>query len=468
MAESLPLKSGRGRGVLAAVVLGSGVALLDTTVVNVALPTLERALRTGIAGLQWVVDAYLLFLGALLLVGGALGDSFGRRRVFAIGLGLFGAASAICGLAPTVEWLIAARALQGIGGALLVPGSLSILRAVIREEDQGKAIGLWSGLSGVTTALGPLVGGWLIQAVSWRAAFFINLPVVALALGVLLRFVPESRNEQAAGPPDWAGAGLATAGLGGAVYALIEGPAHGWRGATLAAGALGVVALIAFVLVEKHGRRTPMLPMEVFRSLQFTGANATTLAMYFALGGTLFFLVMELQRVAGYSPLEAGASMLPVTALLLLLSPWAGKSVLRLGHRLFMTAGPIVSALGLLALTRVGAGASYWRAVFPGVVVLGLGLSATVAPLTDAALSGAPHRLAGVASGFNNAVARIAGLLAVALLPGAAGLGNASPEAFQAGFVRAMWMCAGTAAAAGAIAFATIDRPPMPNTSRRT
>jgi EmrB/QacA subfamily drug resistance transporter len=459
MVESVALASPRGRGVLAAVVLGSGVALLDTTVVNVALPTLERDLHAGMAGLQWVVDAYLLFLGALLLVGGALGDRLGRRRVFAAGLSLFGGASAICGLAPTVEWLIAARALQGIGGAFLVPGSLSLLRAVVREEDQGRAIGLWSGLSGVTTALGPLLGGWLIQAVSWRAAFFINLPLIALALWVLLRFAPESRDEQAPGSPDWPGAGLATAGLGGAVYALIEGPARGWSGITIAVGVVGVVALVAFVLVEKR-RRAPMLPMELFRSLQFVGANATTLGMYFALNAALFFLVMELQRVAGYSPLEAGASMLPMTALLLVLSPVAGKWVRRVGHRPFMTAGPLIAALGLAMLTGVGAHAPYWRVVFPGVAVLGVGLAATVAPLTDAALSGAPRRHAGVASGFNNAVARIAGLLAVALLPGVAGLAGTagSADEFRAGVVRALWICAGLAAAAGAIAFGTIDR----------
>jgi EmrB/QacA subfamily drug resistance transporter len=331
MGEGLALGSARGRGVLAAAVLGSGVALLDTTVVNVALPTLGRALHTGISGLQWVVDSYLLFLGALLLVGGALGDRYGRRRVFAAGLALFGGASAICGLAPGVEWLIAARALQGIGGALLVPGSLSLLRAVIREEDQGKAIGLWSGLSGVTTALGPPVGGWLIESVNWRAAFFINLPVIALALGALFRFVPESRDEQAPRSPDWAGAALVTVGLAGVVFALIEGPATAWSGTTIGAGVLGVAALFAFVLAERRSR-APMLPMGLFRSLQFSGANATTLALYFALGGMLFFVVMELQRVSGYSPLAAGASTLPLTALLLVLSPirggpWGGSGI---------------------------------------------------------------------------------------------------------------------------------------------
>jgi len=459
MPDPLPLSSARGRGVLAATVLGSGVALLDGTVVNVALPSLERALHTGIVGLQWVLDAYLLFLGVLMLVGGALGDLFGRRRVFALGLSLFGIASGACGLAPGAGWLIAARAAQGMAGALLVPGSLSILRTVIREDDQGKAIGLWSGLSGVSTALGPLLGGWLIEAISWRAAFFLNLPLVALSLYALVRFVPESRDEEASRSLDWAGAALATAGLGGAIYALIEGPARGWSGVAVAAAAGGAAALLAFVFVEKH-KRAPMLPMELFRSLQFSGANAVTLGLYFAMGGALFFLVLELQRVAGYSPLAAGASMLPVTVLLLLLSPLAGKSVARLGHRGLMAAGPIIAAAGLWMLAGIGAAAPYWRHVFPGVMVLGLGLALTVAPLTDAVLSGAPARHAGLASGFNNAVARLAGLLAVALLPGLAGVsGLETPAgAFHEGFARAMRACAGMAAAAGAAAFLTIDR----------
>lgn len=438
---------------LAGAVLGSGVALLDTTLVNVALPALEQSLHTGIAGLQWVIDAYLLFLGALMLVGGALGDRFGRRRVFVIGLSFFGSASAICAAAPTIQWLIAARALQGIGGALLVPGSLSLLRAVIREEDQGRAIGLWSGLSGVSTAVGPLAGGWLIEVVGWRAAFLVNIPLVAVALWALMRSAPESRDAAAPRSIDWPGAVLATTGLGLTAFASIERRSQ-WL------GLVGLVAFVGFVVVERR-RPAPMLPMTLFRSPQFSGANAVTLGLYFALSGSIFFLMIELQRVAGFSPLAAGASLLPITVLLFLLSPVAGRAIGRFGHRVFMTAGPIASAVGLAMLTQVGRDASYWSAVFPGVVVLGLGVACTVAPLTEAALTAAPPRHAGVASGFNNAVARVAGLLAVALVPGAVGLPigpDLSTEAFAAGFARAMWVCAGGAAVSGAVAFATIDR----------
>ncbi|MCA1826511.1 MAG: MFS transporter [Myxococcales bacterium] len=438
---------------LAGAVLGSGVALLDTTLVNVALPALERSLHTGIEGLQWVVDAYLLFLGALMLVGGALGDRFGRRRVFAIGLSFFGGASAVCAAAPTIEWLIAARALQGMGGALLVPGSLSLLRAVIREEDQGRAIGLWSGLSGVSTAVGPLAGGWLIEVAGWRVAFVINLPLVAVALWALLRSAPESRDARAPRSIDWPGALLATFGLGLMAFASIERRNVGL-------GLLGLVAFVGFVIVERRSA-APMLPMTLFRSPQFSGANAVTLGLYFALSGSVFFLMIELQRVAGYWPLAAGASLLPITVLLFLISPLAGRGIQRFGHRVFMTAGPIASAAGLAMLTRVGKDAAYWSGVFPGVVVLGLGVACTVAPLTEAALTAAPPEHAGVASGFNNAVARVAGLLAVALVPGAVGLPigpKLSPDAFASGFARAMWVCAAAAAVSGGVAFASIDR----------
>ncbi|MBX5483264.1 MAG: DHA2 family efflux MFS transporter permease subunit [Myxococcaceae bacterium] len=457
---ALPLRSPHGRGVLTTAVLGSGVAFLDTTVVNVALPTLERALGTGMSGLQWVVDAYLLMLSALLLVGGALGDRFGRRRVYSAGLLLFGIASALCGLSNRMDALIAARALQGVGGALLVPGSLSLIRAVIREDDQGRAIGLWSGLSGVTTAIGPLAGGWLIEVVSWRAAFFINLPLIAVALWALHHFCPESRDEEAKAKLDVAGAALATLGLGGAVFALIEGPARGWTGPFIAAAAASAVTLVAFLILE-HRRAAPMLPLSIFRSLQFVGANATTLGMYFALGGATFFVVIHLQRSAGYSPLAAGASLFPLTVLMLVLSPVAGRLTRRWGHRGLMTAGPLIAACGLLLFTRIGRAETWWTGVFPGASVLGLGLATTVAPLTDAALSGAPRRHAGIASGVNNAVARIAGLLAVAVLPGAVGwqqAATAEAASIALGFDRAMWTCAALSALAGLLAFLTIDR----------
>lgn len=457
----IALSSSRGRGVLAATVLGSGVAFLDTTVVNVALPTLQRELHTSMSGLQWTIDAYLLTLSALLLVGGALGDRYGRRKLYAIGLVVFALASASCGLAPTIEVLIVSRLVQGVGGAMLVPGSLSLLRGVLRDEDVGRAIGLWSGLSAVTTALGPMAGGWLIDTVSWRAAFLINLPLIALALWTLLHFSPESRDEEAPPTPDGWGGLLATVGLSGSVYALIEGPARGWGGWTLLAGGLGVLALAAFLWVEAHVEH-PMFPLRLLRALQFTGANSATLAVYFALNGALFFVVQQLQRVSGYSATWAGASMLPMTVILAVFSPRVGRLVAKTGHRIWMTMGPIIAAVGLALFTRVGANGSYWTEVLPAVCVLGFGMAATVAPLTDAALTGAPQRLAGMASGVNNAVARLAALLAVALLPWAAGLSGGAqgeaPAAFNAGFSRAMWISAVAAVVGGLISFATIDR----------
>ena len=463
MSEAQPqiaLSSARGRGVLFAAVVGSGIAFLDTTVVNVALPTLGRELHVGMAGLQWTVDAFLLTLGALLLVGGALGDRYGRRRVFVIGLIWFTLASACCGFAPNVGLLIAARMLQGVGGALLVPGSLALMRAVYREADQGRAIGLWSGLAGVTTALGPVLGGWLIGAWSWRLAFFINVPLGALGVWAALHFVPESRDETATAAPDLWGALLATVGLAGLVYALIEGPARGWQVLAIVSGGVGTAAFLAFFALEARSR-APMLPLGIFRSLQFTGANLTTLAVYFALSGALFLAVIELQRVLGYSPLEAGAAMTPITVLMLLLSPVAGRATLKVGHRGPMTLGPLIAGAGLLLLSRVEAGSGYLSTVLPGVGVLGLGLSITVAPLTDAVFQGAPQRHAGVASGVNNAVARIAGLLAVALLPWAGGIADTdavSKEAFTVGFHRGMWLSALACVLGAAVAFLTIER----------
>ncbi len=433
------LATARGRGILAATVLGSGVAFLDTTVVNVALPTLARDLHAGMAGLQWTVDAYLLSLSALLLVGGALGDLHGRRRVFVIGLVWFATASALCGLAPSIWLLVFARALQGVGAALLVPGSLALLRSSFVEEDQAQAIGAWAGLSGVTTALGPLVGGSLLSTLgpgSWRIIFFLNLPLAALAVFFALRCVPETRGKRR-GPLDLAGALCAVVGLGCLVGALIEGPSLGFRRPpVLGAAALGVAALLVFFLLESR-RPNAMLPLSLFRSRQFSGANGTTLAVYFALGGAMFFLALELQSVLGYSPLAAGAALLPITLLLLTLSSPAGKLAGRFGFRPLMTAGPICAGLGLLLLSRVGPGASYLGAVLPGVIVLGLGLSLTVAPLTAAVVSGADPAHAGIASAVNNAVARLANLLAVALLP----ILGAGAD-LDLGFHRALWASA--------------------------
>ena len=446
------LRTARGRGILLATVLGSGIAFLDSTVVNVALPVLGRDLHAGMAGLQWTVDAYLLTLTSLLLLGGSLGDALGRRKAFVAGLGWFTIASMACGLAPSIGALVAARALQGAGAALLVPGSLAVLRASFAEDEQGQAIGAWAGLSGVTAALGPLLGGWLITAWSWRVIFFLNLPLAAAATWAALRCVPESRT---AGPVriDVPGAATATLGLGGCVYALIEAPAHG--PGVAAAAALGAACLAAFVWIEARSPN-PMLPLDLFRSRQFSGANAATLAVYFALGGATFLLIIHLQTVVGYSPLEAGAALTPITLLLLVLSPVAGKLASRVGYRTPMTAGPLIAAAGVALLARVGRDSSYVSEVLPGTAVLGLGLAATVAPLTTAVLAGASERHAGVAAAVNTAISRLAGLLAVALLPLLAGIAAANGGSLAAGFPRAMWICAAACAAGGLCALLTL------------
>ena len=444
-----------GRGVLAAAVLGSGVAFLDATVVNVALPAIGEDLDAGLTGLQWVLDGYLLTLGALLLLGGSLGDLFGRRRVFVVGLGAFSAASVLCGLAPSAGFLVGARVLQGVGGALLVPGSLAILSASFRAEDRSEAVGAWSGLAGVTTALGPFAGGWLVDAVSWRLVFLVNLPVAAVAAAIALRYVPESRDPDVGGHPDWAGALLATVGLAGIVFALIErsGPA------VVPAAIVGVAALVAFPLVERRKAR-PLVPPSLFRSRQFLGTNLTTLAVYAALGGALFLVALDLQTVLGYSALEAGAAMLPITVILLALSARAGRLAQRTGPRLPLTIGPAVAGLGLLLLSGLGPGDHYLTGVLPGVAVLGLGMAATVAPLTSAVLGAVDEQHVGVASGFNNAVARVGGLLAVAVLPGLAGV-TAGPG-FHDGVVTALRISAGLAAAGGLCSLLLVGRAAVP------
>jgi EmrB/QacA subfamily drug resistance transporter len=459
-AAPLRARTPAGRGALFAVVLGSGVAFLDQTVVNVALPAMGRGLHMGLPGMQWTVDSYLLTLGALLLVGGSLGDRHGRRRVFTVGLVWFAIASAVCGLAPSWPLLVAARALQGVGAAMLVPGSLALLRSSFHEDDQSQAVGVWAGFSGVTSAAGPLLGGWLVQAVSWRAVFLINLPVVALALWATARWLPESRDEQSPPRPDLPGAIAATAGLGGLVFALIEGAQVGWtHPMVVAAWVVGAVGVVAFPAVEARSPY-PMLPLSLFRARRFAGANLTTLAVYFALGGAIFLLVLELQTVHGYSPLAAGASLTPITVILLALSPPAGRLSRRIGPRGPMTVGPLVAAIGLALLAGLGAGGSYAREVLPGVLVLGLGLGATVAPLTSAALEAVEPRHAGIASGVNNAVARVAGLLAVALLPLAGRLLTAAPSMNAAAFTAALRVAAAVCALGGAIAFATMGARP--------
>ncbi|OBJ45814.1 MFS transporter [Mycolicibacterium mucogenicum] len=452
--------SAAGRWVLAATVLGSGMAQLDATVVNVALPAIGQDLNAEVGGLQLVVSAYSVTLAALILLSGSLGDRLGRKRVFVVGVAWFTVASAICAVAPNAEMLIAARALQGIGGALLTPGSLAIIQSVFMPTDRAKAIGAWSALGGVAAAIGPLLGGYLVQAINWRAIFLINVPLGCLVAWLAVRHVPESRDPSAAGHLDYAGATTATAGLAGVTYAVVGGPNRGWDSpVVLAAGVLGGIALVAFVAIERRSAN-PMLPLGIFSSRQFTSANAVTFVVYTALGGVFFLLVVVLQTGLGYSPVAAGAATLPVTAIMLALSSASGALAQRIGPRLPLTIGPLVIAAGMVLMTRIGPGASYSTVVLPAVVVFGLGLAATVAPVTAAALAAADERHAGVASGVNNAVARTAGLLAVALLPPLSGLtGDAfrSPAAITAGFHSAMLISAGLAALGGALAFATIS-----------
>ncbi len=403
------------RSTLVAMILCSGIVFLQSTVINVALPALGRDLDTGLSGLQWVVDGYSLTLAALLILGGSLGDRFGRRRVMTIGLSGFGATSVACGLAPTTSWLVGARVLQGVAGALLVPGSLAMIRAVYTERaSRGEAIGQWAGWSGIVTVIGPPMAGWLVDNLSWRWVFFLVVPLVSVTIWLMVTRVPETRSERPPERLDWPGAALATVGLGGIIYGLIEGPVVGWTTPGVLAGLMGgAISLGVFPVVE-YRRRYPMLPLELFTSRNFTGANLTTLGVYFALQGATFFVVLYLQNVMGYSALAAGFVLAPITLLLLLLSPVFGRFSGRHGARLPMTVGPLVSAGGLILLSRLHPGASFFSDVLPAVGVLGLGLSATVAPLTDTVMSAVSDEHSGIAAAFNNAVSRVAGLLAVA------------------------------------------------------
>jgi EmrB/QacA subfamily drug resistance transporter len=451
----------RGRWVLAASILGSGMAALDATVVGIALPAIGREFGVGVSALQWVVNAYTLALAGLLLLGGTLGDRYGRRRVYVLGAVWFGVTSALCGLAPSAPVLIAARALQGAGAALLMPGSLSILQASFVEDDRARAIGAWSGLGGVATAAGPFLGGWLIEAVSWRLVFFINLPLTLLVL-LAARHVPESRAPGPRGRLDLAGAGTVTAGLAGLTFGLIEGSVLGWTSpAVVGSLAAGVVLLGCFLLIEARAA-DPLLPLGVFGSRQFSAANAVTFVVYAALGGVLFLLPVMLQQVAGYSPLAAGTALLPVTVLMLALSARSGALAARIGPRLQMSVGPVLVAAGLALLARIGTGGDYLTEVLPAVVVFGLGLAVTVAPLTATALSAAPVEHSGVASAVNNDVARVAQLIAVAVLPPLAGITGASyehPAEFAAGFRTAVFIAAGACLVGGALAALTIRNP---------
>ncbi|MGH9039436.1 MAG: MFS transporter [Acidimicrobiia bacterium] len=442
-----------GRWLIVAAVLGSGMAFLDATVVNVALPAIRSDLGMGATGLQWTVDAYLVTLSALVLLGGSLGDLYGRRRVFIAGLGGFVAASVLCGLAPSAGALIAARALQGAAAAFLVPGSLALISASFHPDDRSGAVGAWSGLAGLAGAAGPFLGGWLVDSGSWRLVFLLNLPLAAAAAWITVRHVPETR-AAGAHTPDLAGAAAVTAGIAGLTYALIEGPA---RGGVLpaAAGVIGLLGLVAFLAIERRVAN-PMLPLDLFRSPQFTGANLTTFAVYFGLGGAIFLLVLHLQLSLGYPALQAGASLLPFTVIMLVLSARIGHLARRTGPRLPMTAGPLMTGAGLMLMARVGPGDAYLGAVLPAVAAFGLGMTITVAPLTSAVLAASDERNVGVASGVNNAVARLAGLVAVAVLPALTAIDPENPATVAAGFPEAMWVCAAACAAGGVAAFLTI------------
>ena len=434
--------------------------MIDSTVVNVALAHIGAEFDAGFVALQWTVNAYTLTLASLILLGGSLGDHFGRRRIFVIGVVWFAVASLLCGLSPNVETLIVARALQGIGGALLTPGSLALISASFHGPDRAAAVGAWSGLAGIAGAIGPFLGGWLVEW-NWRAVFLINLPLAVLVVVVALRHVPESRDTEAVPGLDISGTALAVLGLAGLTYSLTGLSERGAAPDLIVGLVVGILALVAFVMVERRSHH-PLVPPELFRNSTFSATNAVTLLIYAANGVVFLLLVLQLQTVAGFSPLAAGTSLLPVTVIMLAFSARAGALAGRIGPRLPLTIGPLISAAGLLLMLRIGADASWLTDVLPAVVVFGAGLALTVAPLTATVLDSAPDRYAGSASGVNNAVARAAGLLAVAVIPGVAGIRGddyADPASLDAGFRAAMMIGSALLVGASLLAFAVVRRP---------
>jgi EmrB/QacA subfamily drug resistance transporter len=458
------LTSPAGRWTVAAAILSSGTVFVESTVVTVALPSVGRDLGLALEGLQWVMNSYLLTLSALMLLGGSLGDLFGHRRVLMVGLTGFTAASVGAALAPSAALLLIVRLLQGAAGAILVPNTLALINATIDEGDRSAAIGRWSAWSAVSTALGPLVGGWLVDTWSWRWVFAVPVPFGLLALWIAARRVsagPARAAGAAARQVDLAGATLATLGLAALTWALISEPERGWADALILTAAIGGVALLGGFVLQERRTSDPMLPLALFRSRQFTGANIVTLLVYSALGGLFFLLMLQLQNVLGYRALRAGASLLPLNALMLAISPTAGRVGQRVGPRWPIGVGALVAGVGMLLLSRVQTGASYVGTVLPALIVFGLGLSVLVAPLTAAVLGAVEQGKGGIASGVNNAVARLAGLLATAALPLAAGMGamrDPAGAAYGAGFARAMQIAGGLCFAGALVAFVTIRR----------
>ncbi|MGW2644072.1 MFS transporter [Streptomyces sp. NPDC001393] len=453
------LSSSQGKWILLTTVLGSSMALLDSTVVNVALPRIGQDLGASLAALQWTVNAYMVTLAGLILLGGSLGDHYGRRKIFVLGVVWFAAASLLCGLSPNPPVLIAARALQGIGGALLTPGSLAIIQSSFHRDDRSRAVGLWSGFGGIGAAVGPFLGGWLVTGPGWRWVFLLNVPLALLCVPVAVRHVPESSDSDSRGRFDVLGAALGALALALLTYALIEARAGSLVVALTALA--GLAAAVAFVYVERH-RPAPMLPPDIFASRQFTAVNLVTLCVYAAFGGFFFLTALQLQVVAGYSPLAAGTALLPTTALMLLFSSRSGALSDRTGPRLPLTIGPLLCAAAMLLMLRVGPNAHYLTDVLPALLVMGAGMVTLVAPLTATVLASVDTSRAGLASGINNAAARAAGLVAVAALPLLTGMGPEAyrvPAAFDAAFRRAMPMCAAVLVVGSLLAFTLVRRP---------